>query len=96
VTAGQISLIVSGCALAISICGFLWSIWKEFIFVKPRVQVSFAVMSVRGGTGAVKDLLVLTATNMGPGPVSLYLLLGPRAPELAPPCRLRLAEPDRG
>ncbi len=72
---GQIALVLSGCAIAISISGFIWSIWKEFIFVKPRVQVSFAVMNIVNGVSDVKSLCVLTATNMGPGTANLYCCL---------------------
>jgi hypothetical protein len=75
VTAGQFSLILSGAALALSIAGFIWSIWKEFIFVKPRAQASFAVMEVLGNASEVKRLCVLNVTNMGPGPVHLYCCL---------------------
>ena len=74
-TQSEVALLFSGAALAISICGFIWSIWKEFIFVKPRVKVSFGVMDVLGGLSQVKHLCVLNATNMGPGPVHLYCCL---------------------
>ena len=71
-TPGEVALITSGCALAISISGFVWSICKEFVFVKPRVQISFNVTDVLGGASKVKLVCTLNATNMGPGPVHLY------------------------
>jgi hypothetical protein len=75
VTDGQISLLISGFAFAISVSGFVWSIWKEFIYVKPRVQVSFQIMEVFASVTDVKELCVLTATNMGPGSAILYCCL---------------------
>ncbi len=68
----QIAIFISGLALAIAIAGFVWSIWKEFIFVKPRVQVSFNIMQIFGGSHRVKEICVLSATNMGPGPITIY------------------------
>jgi len=72
----QVALVISGFAVAISIAGFAWSIWKEFIFVKPRVQVGFAVMTiVQPGWPEGRPrprVCSLNVTNMGPGPVTLY------------------------
>jgi hypothetical protein len=75
VTESQTALLVSGCALAISISGFIWSIWKEFIFVKPRVQATFSVMNVISGESDVDSLCVLNTTNMGPGTATLSFCL---------------------
>jgi hypothetical protein len=74
-TAAHWALLISGLALATSIAGFIWSIWKEFIYVKPKIQVSFAIMKFFGTASQVEQICNLTATNMGPGPVILHACL---------------------
>lgn len=71
-TDAQIALLMSGAALAVSISGFIWSIWKEFIYVKPRVYVSFAVMEIFHPELPRQSICTLTATNMGPGSATLH------------------------
>jgi hypothetical protein len=68
-TAAHWALLISGLALAISIASFIWSIWKEFIYVKPKVQVGFSIMRFFGVPTQAEQICSLTATNMGPGPV---------------------------
>jgi hypothetical protein len=72
-TASHWALLISGLALATSIGGFVWSIWKEFIYVKPKAYVSFAIMKIFGRRSPVNDICNLTATNLGPGPVVLHM-----------------------
>jgi hypothetical protein len=76
-TTSDYALIVSIVSILIAIGALAWNVWQKFIFVKPSLQVSFGVWkilkpSVDGiayPTG--KQLLNLTVTNMGPGPVTL-------------------------
>lgn len=75
-TESDFALLMSGASLALSISGFLWSIWKEFIFVKPKINVSFTAVEIFGRPTNVKNLLALSVTNMGPGPVTLYACVG--------------------
>jgi hypothetical protein len=71
-TAGQIAILISGISLAISVAGFVWSIFKEFIYVKPKLHVSFSVFHiVQKGTPEMQTL-GLGVVNMGPGPVVIH------------------------
>ena len=65
-TAAHWALLISGLALAISIAGFIGSIWKEFIYVKPKVQVAFAIMQFFGTASQVREICSLTATTWVP------------------------------
>jgi len=77
-TTSDYALVVSITSLFASFCTLIWNVWQKFIFVRPSVQVSFVLMSVlqpsddgvAHPTG--QKLLLLVATNMGPGAVVLY------------------------
>jgi len=72
-TTADYALIVSLGSVAISLVALLWNVWQKYIFVKPNLQVGFAVMKVfhPGSADHGKQLLCLTVTNMGPGPATL-------------------------
>jgi hypothetical protein len=60
--------IVSLGSATISLVALLWNVCQKYIFVKPNLQVGFAVMKVFHPDSADhgKQLLSLTVTNMGP------------------------------
>jgi hypothetical protein len=72
---GELALLTSGFSLAISIFGFVWSIWQKFIYVRPSVQVAFGIYRIVGGGNTNKRLCNITVTNMGPGPVIVHACL---------------------
>lgn len=74
------ALIISILSLLISLGAFVWNIWQKFIFVKPVIQVGFALGSVLMPAAYSyqangKKLLTISATNMGPGPAILTLCI---------------------
>jgi len=77
-TTSDYALFMSFASIVISIVALLWNIWQKFLFVKPSLQVSFGVWHImQAVTTALlarssRSLLVLTVTNMGPGPLVLY------------------------
>jgi hypothetical protein len=82
-TTADYALIISGFALVTSIGAFIWNVWQKFIFVRPALQVFFGIfdrlkMNPDGETAKPSGhrVLVLTVTNMGPGPATLYTCVG--------------------
>jgi hypothetical protein len=77
-TTSDYALIMSLASIVISIVALLWNIWQKFLFVKPTLQVSFGIGDIMQSATATslarsgRRLLVLSVTNMGPGPVVLY------------------------
>jgi hypothetical protein len=70
------ALVISICSAAVSLAGFVWNVWSKFIYPKPRVRISFQMMrTVLPGTGIGEQVLVLSATNMGPVQVTLRTAL---------------------
>jgi hypothetical protein len=77
-TPADYALIISISSILISIGSLLWNVWQKFIFVKPILQVSFGLFGVvQPGMRpySIRRLLMLTVTNMGPGPVILQLCI---------------------
>ncbi|MCE9523715.1 MAG: hypothetical protein K8S25_14955 [Alphaproteobacteria bacterium] len=75
-TTSTYALILSVVAILISLAGLGWNVWQKFIFVRPVLQVTFGVWNLATRTGDLalpsgQKLLVLSVTNMGPGPVAL-------------------------
>jgi hypothetical protein len=72
------AFLISLASFAISLLALLWNVWQKYIFVRPQLQVTFGVYRVfdrvpgRETLRPGRQLLNLTATNMGPGPVILY------------------------
>jgi len=67
------ALTISLFSAVVSAAGFTWNVWSKFIYPKPKVLVSFNRMHTfdRKSGERVHPLIVLAATNMGPGPVTL-------------------------
>jgi hypothetical protein len=80
-TPSEYALFISLASIFISIGALLWNVWQKFIFVKPILQVSFGVYNILQPTSAElavpsgRRLLSMTVTNMGPGPVVLYVCI---------------------
>ena len=62
------ALFISVASIFIAIGALFWNVWQKFIFVRPALQVSFGVWGIANSD---RRLLMLTVTNMGPGPVVL-------------------------
>jgi len=78
-TTADYALIVSLASAATSIFALAWNVWQKYIFVKPKLQVTFGIYSILQGPRAQQTLrpsghrlLQIAATNLGPGPVMLY------------------------
>jgi hypothetical protein len=71
VTKENFAVLISGLSLAISIAGFIWSIFKEFIYVKPKLRVSFHSYLIYGDGGLLGRALGINVANSGPGHVVL-------------------------
>jgi hypothetical protein len=68
----DLALLISGISLAVSVAGFVWGIFKEFIYVKPKLRVGFAVFIALGEGRRQTKTLGLSVTNMGPGPAIIH------------------------
>lgn len=81
-TTADYALIISLVSALISLIALLWNVWQKYIFVKPALQTSFSVMqSFEPGPNSTatttgQSLLVLSATNLGPGPAILHSCIG--------------------
>jgi hypothetical protein len=72
VTTADWALVISICSAVVSLAGFVWNVWSKFIYPKPTVRVSFAMVQVLDpDSDDIPTVLSLSATNMGPGEVSL-------------------------
>lgn len=70
------ALAISLCSLLVSFAGFVWNVWSKFIYPKAKVRVSFSVNMVVDENGPSHEFLSLSATNYGPGPVTLHSAIG--------------------
>jgi hypothetical protein len=79
------ALVISLFSVVISLASFLWNVWSKFIYPKPKVGVSLSMVTAFHPR-APRDpdpvrALRLSATNMGPGEVTLQsalLMIWPR------------------
>jgi hypothetical protein len=73
-TTGDWALIISLCSLAVALGSFVWNVWSKFIYPKAKVRVTFraTVIIQPGVPGYRPESLTLTATNFGPGDVTLH------------------------
>jgi hypothetical protein len=71
-TTADWALVISICSAFVSLASFVWNVWSKFIYPKPIVRVSFAMMQIiEQDSDDIPSVLSLSATNMGPGEVSL-------------------------
>jgi hypothetical protein len=70
------ALIISICSAVVSLAGFVWNVWSKFIYPKPKVRVSFAMVQIiELDSDDIPSVLRLSATNMGPSEVTLSNVL---------------------
>ncbi|MBR1154517.1 hypothetical protein [Bradyrhizobium sp. JYMT SZCCT0428] len=50
----------------VATASFLWNVWSKFIYPKPVVRVSFAMVTIMQQGAEDIEVLQLAATNMGP------------------------------
>src|SRR5262249_34783416 len=79
-TTADYALIVSLTSAVLSFFALIWNVWQKYIFVRPTLDVGFGVYQIMQPSGpmtmkATKDILQVSVTNMGPGPVILHGLL---------------------
>lgn len=66
------ALVISLFSLVVSAASFIWNVWSKFIYPKPVLRVSFALVQIVGNDlDWVPEVLRLSATNMGPGDITL-------------------------
>ena len=71
-TTADWALVISICSAIVSLASFVWNVWSTFIYPKPAVRVSFAMVQIlEPGSDDTPSVISLSATNMGPGEVSL-------------------------
>jgi hypothetical protein len=71
-TTADWALLISIISALISLAGFVWNVWSTFIYPKAKVRVSFdMVQIVEMGSDWTPSVLRLSATNMGPGEITL-------------------------
>jgi hypothetical protein len=79
-TVADWALVISLCSALVSLASFVWNVWSKFIYPKPSVVVSFQFVTMMTPaphdaaslTHSENNALSLSATNMGPGAVTLY------------------------
>jgi hypothetical protein len=76
-TVADWALVISICSAGVSLAGFIWNVWSKFIYPKAKVRVDFSYVTVLSPSDRSQDyeLLSLSATNMGPGEVTLHSAL---------------------
>ncbi|MGO8323715.1 hypothetical protein ACC811_02390 [Rhizobium ruizarguesonis] len=79
-TTADWALIISLLSFFVSLAGFVWNVWSKFIFPKAKVQVHFSVNLLIQEGEADHEMLVLHATNFGPGEIILHMAIGRARP----------------
>ena len=71
-TTADWALVISIISALISAAGFVWNVWSKFIYPKAKLHVSFGMAQIiEMGSDWTPSVLRLSATNMGPGEVTL-------------------------
>jgi hypothetical protein len=81
-TTADYALIVSICSAAVSLFSLAWNVWSKFIYPKPRVRVSFAVVNILQSDGFSDPFLSLTTVNHGPSETTLHNIIGRKSVRL--------------
>ena len=71
-TTADWALVISLVSVLIALGSFIWNVWSKFIYPKPKVRASFSVMNIHQSGEVSPPFLVLSATNYGPGEVTLH------------------------
>lgn len=72
-TTGDWAFVISICSFGVAVGSFVWNVWSKFIYPKARIRVSLQALVIfhPGQDDHQKELISLSATNMGPGEVTL-------------------------
>jgi hypothetical protein len=67
------ALIISLCSFAVALSSLIWNVWSKFIYPKAQIRVTFQATMIfhPGSPDHKQEFLTLTATNHGPGEVTL-------------------------
>ena len=70
-TTADYALIVSLFSAAVALASLFWNVYSKFIHPKPEIRVGFSRMTIHqlGSSRHGDKLLMVTATNRGPGSV---------------------------
>jgi hypothetical protein len=75
VTTADWAFVISILSAAISLAGFIWNVWSKFIYPKPKVDVHLSMVTVihprEPRDPDPVRVVRLSATNIGPGDVTL-------------------------
>src|SRR5262249_45730771 len=71
------ALIISLCSFAVALSSFVWNVWSKFIYPKPAVRVTLQAKMIfqPGSPDHGHEIITLTATNFGPGDVTLHSVI---------------------
>jgi hypothetical protein len=64
-TTADWALVISIFSAVVAVASFLWNVWSKFIYPKPVVRVSFAMVTIMQRGAADIGVLRLGATNYG-------------------------------
>lgn len=72
-TTADWALVISVCSAFVSLGSFIWNVWSKFIYPKAKIRVTFSYVTILHPNDRSQDydLLDLSATNFGPGEVTL-------------------------
>lgn len=79
-TTADWALTISLLSFVISVASFIWNVWSKFIFPKPKIRVSFGPRVLMQDDEPDHHILILHATNYGPGEVTLHMAIGRARP----------------
>jgi hypothetical protein len=65
-TTADWALVISIFSAVVAVASFLWNVWSKFIYPKPVLRVSFAMVTIMQQGAEDIEVLRLGATNMGP------------------------------
>ena len=72
-TTADWALIVSLFSFFVSLAGFIWNVWSQFIYPRAKVRAYIAVMLIFDGDGTpARKTVQLSATNYGPTDITLH------------------------
>ena len=76
-TVADWALVISICSAVVSLAGFVWNVRSESVSPKAKVRVGFSYVTVLSPSERSPDyeLLGLSATDVGPGEVTLQSAL---------------------
>ncbi|MBO0140222.1 hypothetical protein JZX87_03450 [Agrobacterium sp. Ap1] len=75
-TTADWALVISLCSFVVSAAGFIWNVWSKFIYPKAKVRVTFSSNILMQQGEPNHNMLLLQATNYGPGDVTRHMVIG--------------------